>query len=405
MPLFLFVGAMATSVLSSPEPATASPPPASGKMCGWDDATQTCASGLFDKSYHYVIDRPVHVFKPDPGRPPRNELVIFLHGCCGDRADAKITEVGNSFLASATAAGYHAISLDYFTDREFPNPGGNARDRCACDPNCSGYLFEQLWRGTPRQGLPTMDPREAIEHRLVKVLTWLTAHEPNGHWAQYLDQGAPNYAKIVMTGHSLGSEVATYVAKHVKLARAVMLAGPSGSTDHEAHLEPAAASWSYQQLTSTRCVAPYRPEDVRHTGQVQTAHWISDNHFGPNTGTVWKTPLDRIYSIRGACDDVMFNEDLATRTPYDKYTRAALKAWDTIHLSSLGAYKSVDTDSAPYGGSHGLVMGFVDESAPPYKQCKANSLCDGGHGSMLGGSCTPAEHTKLRHAWDYVLTH
>jgi hypothetical protein len=197
-----------------------------------------------------------------------------------------------------------------------------------------------------------------------------------------------------MSGHSLGSNVAGHISKHVKLARVVMLAGPGDTLDSDPqHGKP----YCYQDLTNTKCTRKAKPPG-----------WLTDNNFGSNGGTVWKTSLNKLYSIRGACDDTMLNQSLADNIPFDPHMESTLKSWDALALDTVGAFQQIG-GSGSYQ-SHGLVLGKRDPSALPYK-CMAASLCGGGHSSMLGGLSGGGGHcdgagdlATLRAAWEYVLT-
>jgi hypothetical protein len=415
-----------------------------GRMCLWNGTT--CAGGFATASYpthHYVVDRINRVYAPPAGGPLRNQLLVYLHGCCSPAASdptASGDVADNGFVTQAVAAGYHVVSLDFNNTAEnvwgdLANPDGlGGRAGCGCDPHCRGYYFRYLWTGQWHNGLGLgthMPIEESIEERLRSVLLWLLTHAaahssgPNdtpAAWGQYLTTCGPGcydgpvYSKIAMTGFSLGSDITGYVAKQVRLARAVLLVGIGDSLD----FDPPIGSHEYYDIKSNwdTTLAPV-PSCVKQLNPPMTSAWVRDNSWtgGPNA-TVWKTPLTSIYSLRGKCDTTAVSPDLAPALiqPYEPYYRSTLFNWNVITLGSLhvgtgpcalDGYGDIQNFSAPWCGRHGLSLG---ELLPSGVCDTAASLCGGGHASVVGADTgTPAcsstpDYAKLISAWKYMLT-
>src|SRR6185369_15606747 len=56
-----------------------------GRMCNWDPVAHACTSGFAQwahPGHRYQVGRPNAVYVPPIGWPARNELVVYLHGCC-----------------------------------------------------------------------------------------------------------------------------------------------------------------------------------------------------------------------------------------------------------------------------------------------------------------------------------
>ena len=101
-------------------------------------------------------------------------------------------------------------------------------------------------------------------------------------------------SKVAMTGFSLGSDVAAYVAKQAPLARAVLLVGIGDSLD----FDPPTGPRQYYDTTSNwdTTIAPV-PSCTKQWNPPATSAWVLDNSWsGGPSATVWKTPLTSIYS-------------------------------------------------------------------------------------------------------------
>jgi pimeloyl-ACP methyl ester carboxylesterase len=120
------------------------------------------------------------------------------------------------FLGVAADTGYRAIGLSY--DNEPAVMQECARDR---DPSCSeNFRLSRLFGGG---GTP---PEEAIVERLAKLLQFLDSRHPDEAWRSYLVNGAPDWRRIVIAGHSQGGGMAALLAKRITVARVALLSGP-----------------------------------------------------------------------------------------------------------------------------------------------------------------------------------
>lgn len=157
--------------------------------------------GHFLKSSAVVFDR-----RASPGAP----LLVFLPGTGGDPAGVQL------FLGVAVAAGYRAIGLSY--DNEPAVMQVCARDR---DPACSeNFRQSRLFGGSETP------PEEAIVTRLTKLLQFLEGRHPGENWRSYLANGAPDWSRIAVAGHSQGGGMAAFLAKRVPVARVLLFSGP-----------------------------------------------------------------------------------------------------------------------------------------------------------------------------------
>lgn len=137
-------------------------------------------------------------------------LLVFLPGTGGDPARVQL------FLGTAVDAGYRAIGLSYDNEPEVMQVCARATDP-ACSEN---FRLSRLFGGgeTP--------PEEAIVARLTGLLRFLAGHHPDEGWSGYLANGAPDWPRVAVAGHSQGGGMAALLAKRVMLARVVVLSGP-----------------------------------------------------------------------------------------------------------------------------------------------------------------------------------
>jgi Stigma-specific protein, Stig1 len=439
-------------------------------MC--NSTTLPCAGGSLSAwagaPHVYDVDRPVRVYAPTQN--PRNQLVVFLHGCCGDRA-SDVTQNDdvnqNGFLTQAVSAGYHVIALDYDNTRESvtglpasyvadDHLGGTMDALCGCNSDCYAQLYELYWHGTAAPGLrpagaPAMAVEESIDKRLLVALTalynhngGLTSYDHAGDWAQFL-LGKPgtftgvDYTKVVIAGHSLGSNVAGYIAKQTAVARAVLFAGAADTLDREPPVWP----WGYDNNRGVSASCSW------HASPLTSPAWVTTDSLD-GSGTDWHTGLSSIFALRGACDQAMINlqhdddacwsppavcnngRDRQAHGPFDPAgvyhpdCRVARHTWDKIGLQTMhqggggcagDGYGDLQGHSSPWCHRHGLILGTTDAAGA----CVAGSYCGAGHSSVLGGQTSPSTATcsdsnvgvcevsdptgfaQLQRAWCYVL--
>ena len=67
---------------------------------------------------------------------------------------------------------------------------------------------------------------ESIVNRLVKLLQYLDRNHPDAGWGSYIENGLPNWQRIVVCGQSQGAGMAAYIAKEHAVARAILFSSP-----------------------------------------------------------------------------------------------------------------------------------------------------------------------------------
>jgi pimeloyl-ACP methyl ester carboxylesterase len=94
---------------------------------------------------------------------------------------------------------------------------------CARDPDpaCSEKIRQsRLFGGSDTP------PEETIVARLTKLLQLLAGRHPDEHWRSYLANGALDWGRIAVAGHSQGGGMAALLAKRVAVTRVLLFSGP-----------------------------------------------------------------------------------------------------------------------------------------------------------------------------------
>lgn len=190
-------------------PKSAACAPEAGRVidCIWPSAT--------DPTIHR-FDSPSYVlFNDNSG--PNADLLVFLPGTGGRPPGA------TRFLKAAADAGYRTISL---STNDVPAVAQYCPDKP--DPECSGNFRRMRIYGDGPLHDPAIDntPAESIVNRLVKLLQYLDRQEPQNGWGNYLENGAPRWSRIVLSGQSQGAGMAAFVAQEHEVARVILFSSP-----------------------------------------------------------------------------------------------------------------------------------------------------------------------------------
>ena len=231
-------------------------------------------------SAHFTI-------KPGAAITPAGKLFVMLPGTGG------VPRFYREIVRTGVTRGYHGIGLTYPNDI-------SVGDRCApsTDPDCAGKVRREVVTGEDTSPLIAIPRAESIAGRLTSLLGYLERTYPGEGWGQFLVGGQPDWAKIVVAGHSQGGGHAAFMAKLFSLERSVMFSAP-GDTG------PAPGS---------------------------NATWYTL----PNA-----TALSRQYGFSHTGDGLI---------PFG----SVLLNWRAIGIDQFGAAVSVDGAVAPFGGSHQL---------------------------------------------------
>lgn len=161
------------------------------------------------------FDSP-HSIYIDPSANARNQLLVFLTG-----TGAKTTLASQEFSRTAAALGYHVIDLMY------PNAVPATICWQAPSADCFGAFRREIVTGADSSPLIQVSREESIENRLLQVLRFLAARQPQGGWGQFLQGNtAIAWEKVALAGQSQGGGHAAWMARERRVARVIMLGAP-----------------------------------------------------------------------------------------------------------------------------------------------------------------------------------
>lgn len=141
---------------------------------------------------------------------PLGRLVVYLHGAgapslCGGQEHGRVL----------AAMGFHVVQPCYVSDYGVAN----------CGDDIGGCRME-AFEGVDHHPFITIDPPDSIETRVVRMLEWLQAMHPGGDWQYFIEDGAPRWDRIVISGISHGASSSAIIGKHREVDRVVSLSGP-----------------------------------------------------------------------------------------------------------------------------------------------------------------------------------
>jgi hypothetical protein len=189
--------------------------PATEYLCEEDEALNLPNQG---KRMHRALVRT--------DAPWRDQLFLFLPpgpGLYNDR-----------LRAWATYAGYRTLSLGYANEEKMEDICAPLGDGCYSD-----WRYEVTY-GVDLSPFIQISPADSIMGRLETVLAALERDDP-ATWGGFLDaEGRPAWEKIVVSGWSIGSGHAAFVAKHHPVHGVMLISGPKDRVNDP---EPVPSSW------------------------------------------------------------------------------------------------------------------------------------------------------------------
>jgi pimeloyl-ACP methyl ester carboxylesterase len=193
--------------------------PAYGRAQAGDAAVPTLSiaevvPSVADPALTTTFDQPNLVVTPS-GKL-RKELVVFLPGTKGSPEGSKV------MISAIASFGFRVVGVMY-NDA----PTGETKCRANDNPECLGHFREERVQGDDPDALEQNSVQESIVARLAALLKYELKANPGKGWEAYLDHDQPNWKNIIMTGHSLGSGMAAYIAQYHEVARVVLFSGPS----------------------------------------------------------------------------------------------------------------------------------------------------------------------------------
>jgi len=149
-----------------------------------------------------------------PGRAGNPKLFVFMPGT---------RNVPSSWLRleqEAARLGYHVIGLAYQNEVEVIGVCTGSTDL-----DCSGKMRMEIIDGIDRSPFVNVTAANSIDNRLTKLLVYLDAQFPDEGWSRFLEDGAPKWSQIAVSGQSQGAGQAALIGKLRHVDRVVMFSG------------------------------------------------------------------------------------------------------------------------------------------------------------------------------------
>jgi hypothetical protein len=156
----------------------------------------------------------------------QDKLVVFLTG------DNSRPSQSTTLLRSFVRYGFSTIGLSYDTDH-----AADALEPCkemTVESDAQACYYEhrtrRLYGRNDTTNYPLHDevlPEDAVIPRLIALLDYLEATDPDGDWARWLDPvtGTPEYGEIIFVGWSFGAGLVTQIGRERWIQAGILLDG------------------------------------------------------------------------------------------------------------------------------------------------------------------------------------
>ncbi|MEW6273388.1 MAG: hypothetical protein AB1689_29260 [Thermodesulfobacteriota bacterium] len=273
-----------------------------GAQCIPEPLEYAVAPNTTDPAIDTDLER--HLAVVNPALPLRPELVVWFSGSGGRPRSQR------RFLREAAAAGYRVIGVNY---PNFPSVRELCNPQQPEDPACYENVRLERLDGTDRGPLVDVSPANGITNRIVKLLAYLDAQQPDQGWGEFLDGETPRWERFIVAGHSQGGGMAAIIGKQHEVARVLML--------------------SWKDILSLLTPAP----------------WLS---------AAKQTPGDRYYGL---------SHQHSSPVPEEA-------AWDALGLP--GTTVDVDVTPGPFAAAHRLTTDVLPQSGD-YEDAHGSVVVDG----------------------------
>lgn len=145
---------------------------------------------------------------------PDAPLLIFLP------ATGAVPEDYQRFLSTAARTGYSVLGLDYW------NLGKSMTRTCGKVADCYTLLLRNRFSGHHPNRFSRVDAANSIEQRIRLALRTLATRQPNADWGRFLADGAIQWNRIVLAGHSQGGGESAFIAHEYQVHGVLMFSSP-----------------------------------------------------------------------------------------------------------------------------------------------------------------------------------
>lgn len=148
----------------------------------------------------------------------QGKLMIFLTGTGGVAVKGP-----HAYYQTVVEQGYRLISLSYI---DVPAVAQVCTgDTLKNEPDCAAAFREKRIYGKGSFPYIIDKPQDAIVNRLIKLLQYLSHHDKDGNWGQYLTGDSLKWGEIAFSGQSQGGGMSEYIGKHEKVYKIISFSG------------------------------------------------------------------------------------------------------------------------------------------------------------------------------------
>ncbi|WP_105047781.1 BPSS1187 family protein [Polaribacter butkevichii] len=148
----------------------------------------------------------------------QGKLLFFMPGTGGVALKGP-----RALFATAVSQGYRVINISYINR---PAVAQICRgDNLLENTNCTAEFRTKRIYGDTKFSLIKDEPQDAIVRRLTKLLLYLSENDKDGNWDFYLENGAPKWSEIAVSGQSQGGGMAAFIAQEHLVARVIDFSG------------------------------------------------------------------------------------------------------------------------------------------------------------------------------------
>jgi hypothetical protein len=207
------------------------------------------------------------IYNPDI---KQGKLLLFMPGTNGIAVKGP-----EDFFLTAIQQGYRVINLSYINI-----PAGSQVCKNENYGDCAENFRNKRIYGENTFSLIPDEPQDAIMNRFTKLLNYLVEYDKQGNWEMYLENGAPKWDQIALSGQSQGGGMAAFIAKKVIVAKVIAF---SGGWDFSA--KNVIANWYYSKSATPPELwyGTYHVNEnmAKTIDETYRAMAIPDNHIYP----------------------------------------------------------------------------------------------------------------------------
>jgi pimeloyl-ACP methyl ester carboxylesterase len=266
---------------------------------------------------HQIYIRRGLVYDPDTVTPKvRNELLLWIPGTSAIPAPATRSNAANgregseAFCKLAANVGYHVVSLRY--------PNSISASAARLDDKKEFENFRRAIIAGGASKYITVERKDSIENRLIKLLRYLSDTRPDERWGQFLTaESGINWEKIAVAGQSQGGGHAALIAIQHRVARVICTGSPK---DYNLKLN-APAAWLFIDSATPN------------------SRYFAFNHRQDRQAATWQQQLENLRALK--LDAFGSPVDVDIEAPPYRHSRILFTNYPGGTINSKEAHTSV----------------------------------------------------------------